>query len=87
MSPDAEERRGWLLLMHQLPPHPSHLRVKVWRRLAAIGAVALKNSVYVLPRSESALEDLSWLRREILDSRGEATIVEAAFPRGRPTPR
>jgi hypothetical protein len=82
MASRAEERRGWLLLMHQLPPHPSHLRVKVWRRLTAIGAVALKNSVYVLPRSESALEDLIWLRREIVDSRGEATIVEAAFIAG-----
>jgi hypothetical protein len=76
------QRRGWLLLMHQLPPHPSHLRVKVWRRLARIGAVALKNSVYVLPRSDAALEDLQWVRREILDSRGEATIVEASFLAG-----
>jgi hypothetical protein len=82
MAPRPEHRRGWLLLMHQLPPHPSHLRVKVWRRLTAIGAVALKNSVYVLPRTDGALEDLSWLRNEILDSRGDATIVEAAFIAG-----
>jgi hypothetical protein len=68
--------------MHQLPPHPSYLRVKVWRRLARIGAVALKNSVYVLPLSDAALEDLQWTRREILDGKGEATIVEAAFVSG-----
>src|SRR5690349_5416780 len=79
---DGVERAGWLLLMHQLPPHPSHLRVKVWRRLARIGAVALKSSVYVLPRSDAALEDLHWIRREILDSKGEATIVEASFVAG-----
>lgn len=79
---DKAARRGWFLLMHQLPSHPSHLRVKVWRRLAGIGAVALKNSVYVLPRSDTALEDLHWVRREILDSQGEATIVEAAFLSG-----
>ncbi|HEY2734271.1 MAG TPA: chromate resistance protein ChrB domain-containing protein, partial [Polyangiales bacterium] len=63
-------------------PHPSYLRVKVWRRLARIGAVALKNSVYVLPRSDAALEDLQWMRREILESKGDATIVEAAFVSG-----
>jgi hypothetical protein len=68
--------------MHQLPPHPSQLRVKVWRRLAKIGAVALKNSVYVLPQTEAALEDLHWVRREILDSGGEATLVEASFLSG-----
>ncbi|HEX7477474.1 MAG TPA: chromate resistance protein ChrB domain-containing protein, partial [Polyangiales bacterium] len=79
---EAPPQRPWLLLMHQLPPHPSQLRVKVWRRLAGIGAVALKNAVYVLPRSDSSLEDLQWVRREILDSRGEATIVEAAFVDG-----
>lgn len=79
---DGPSRAGWLLLMHQLPTHPSHLRVKVWRRLARVGAVALKSSVYVLPRSETALEDLHWIRREILDSRGEATIVEASFIAG-----
>jgi hypothetical protein len=82
MTAQASARRGWLLLMHRLPPHPSHLRVKVWRRLARIGAVALKNSVYVLPRSDATLEDLQWIRREILDSRGEAVIVEAIFLAG-----
>ena len=79
--PDPQ-RRPWLLLMHQLPTHPSHLRVKVWRRLAKIGAAALKSSVYVLPRSDAALEDMQWIRREILDNGGEATIVEASFLAG-----
>src|SRR5919112_1163083 len=39
----------WLLLVHQIPPKPDYFRVKVRRRLQRIGAVALKNSVYVLP--------------------------------------
>src|SRR6266566_3170768 len=34
----------WLLLIHQLPPKPDYFRVKVWRRLQRIGAVAIKNS-------------------------------------------
>ncbi len=33
----------WLLLIHQLPPKPAYLRVKVWRRLQSLGAVAIKN--------------------------------------------
>jgi DNA-binding transcriptional regulator PaaX len=44
----------WLLLIHQIPPKPGYLRVKAWRRLQRLGAVALKNSVYVLPKSEQA---------------------------------
>ncbi len=74
-QPPAEAR--WLLLFHQMPPKPAYLRVKTWRRLQAIGAVSLKNAVYVLPDSAEALEDLQWLRREIVESGGEATICEA----------
>ena len=72
----------WLLLIHQIPPKPDYFRVKVRRRLRRMGAVALKNSVYVLPRSEEALEDFQWLAREIEADGGEATVCEAAFVAG-----
>jgi hypothetical protein len=76
------QRARWLLLIHQLPKDPAYLRVKVGRRLARVGAVALKNSVYVLPRSDAALEDFQWVRREILEGGGEATLVEAELVEG-----
>lgn len=63
--------------MHQIPQHPPYLRVKIWRRLQRLGAVALKNAVYVLPRSEQNQEDLQWLAREITSGGGEATVLEA----------
>jgi len=53
-SPPSASR--WLLLIHQLPPSPAYLRVKTARQLQKIGAVAVKNSVYVLPNTESANE-------------------------------
>ena len=65
------------MLIHQLPKEPAYLRVKVGRRLARIGAVALKNSVYVLPKSDATAEDFQWMREEIIAADGEATIVEA----------
>ena len=68
---------GWLLLIHQLPPEPAYLRVKIGRRLAKIGAVQLKSTVYVLPSREEQLEDMQWLRKEIVADGGEATVVEA----------
>ncbi|MEI9889948.1 MAG: hypothetical protein WDN45_04280 [Caulobacteraceae bacterium] len=52
---------SWLLLIHQLPAKPAYLRVKAWRRMQALGAVALKGSVYALPHSEGAQEDLEWV--------------------------
>lgn len=68
---------GWLLLIHQIPPKPAYLRVKIGRRLARVGAVAIKNSVYVLPRGDSRMEDFQWIRREVLAGGGEAAILEA----------
>jgi hypothetical protein len=72
----------WLLLIHQIPPKPNYLRVKVWRRLQRLGAVAVKNSVYVLPKNEQAQEDLQWVAREIVEGGGEASICEARFVEG-----
>ena len=55
----------WMILVHQIPPRPAYLRVKVGRQLQRIGAVAIKNSVYALPRNEETQEDLQWVLREI----------------------
>lgn len=72
----------WLLLVHQVPPKPDYLRVKVRRRLQRLGAVAIKNTVYALPRTDQALEDFEWVLREIVEAGGQGAICEAAFVGG-----
>ena len=69
----------WLLLIHAIPPRPNYLRVKIGRRLQKLGAVAVKNSVYALPRSEAAREDLEWVTREVAAEGGEASLCESRF--------
>jgi hypothetical protein len=78
----AESEARWLLLIHHIPPQPSYLRVKVGRRLQSLGAVAVKNSVYVLPQSEQAREDFQWVRQEIVAGGGDASVCEARFVDG-----
>src|SRR5215204_4308245 len=68
----------WILLIHQLPPKPTNLRVRIWRKLQKLGAVAIKNSVYVLPATEKAHEDFQWLKQEIESAGGEASAFNAA---------
>jgi hypothetical protein len=80
-SPAAEGQQ-WLLLLHQLPPKPAYFRVRIWRRLQDLGAVAIKNSVYALPAGEETREDFEWLLREIVDGGGEACICEAKMVDG-----
>jgi hypothetical protein len=72
----------WLLLIHQLPPKPNYLRVKVARHMQRIGAVAIKNTVYVLSATDSSLEDFQWALREIRDGGGEANLFEARVIEG-----
>ena len=77
---DSEAR--WLLLIHQIPPKPDYFRVKIWRRLQRLGAVAIKNSVYVLPKNDQRQEDFQWVLREIVEGGGEASLCEARFVEG-----
>ena len=71
----AEQR--WLLLIHQLPTKPAYFRVKIWRRLQGIGAVAVKSTVYALPANNETQEDFEWLLKEIAEGGGEAMLCEA----------
>src|SRR3990172_7582292 len=66
----------WLLLIVSVPPEPSSLRVRVWRKLQALGAVALKNSVYLLPFTPENYEQFQWLAQEVPKSGGEATLLK-----------
>src|SRR3990172_6512931 len=75
-------REEWILLIHQLPPKPTNLRVRIWRKLQKLGAVAIKNSVYVLPATEKAHEDFQWLKQEIETAGGEATVFRAGSVEG-----
>ncbi len=72
----------WVLLIHQIPPKPDYLRVKISRRLQRIGAVAIKNSVYVLPASDATIEDFQWVLREIVAEGGEGSVCRASFIEG-----
>jgi hypothetical protein len=67
------------MLVHQLPASPSNLRVRTWRRLNQLGALPLKQAVYVLPDSPDAREDFEWLKAEIEQLGGEAEIMTAQY--------
>lgn len=67
---------AWVVLMVSVPPHPSSLRVRVWRKLRALGAVALKKSVYILPFTPETFEQFQWLSQEVQKAGGEAALLK-----------
>lgn len=69
--------RRWLLFVHQLPSTPSNLRVRTWRRLQQLGALPVKQAVYVLPDTPNAREDFEWLKTEIKAAGGDASVFAA----------
>ena len=81
-SYEVSEGSPWLLLIHQLPAKPAYARVKVWRRLQALGAVTVKGAVYALPANAETREDFAWLAKEIVEGGGEAIVCEAALVEG-----
>ena len=76
-KPNRKSKQDWILLIHQLPPKPTNLRVRIWRKLQKVGAVAIKNSVYVLPATDETHEHFQWLRQEIESAGGEASVFRA----------
>jgi len=79
---ENQDNGRWLLLIHQIPPKPAYLRVKIWRRLQRLGAVAIKNSVYALPKTDQTQEDFQWVLREVIEGGGDGTLCEARLVDG-----
>jgi hypothetical protein len=77
---------SFLLLIVSLPPSPSSLRVRVWRRLKALGAVALKRTVYLLPDTPDNYEQFQWLGQEIQREQGETILLRVDQIENMPRP-
>jgi len=77
-----DDQHRWMLLIHQIPPAPAYFRAKVSKRLQRLGAVPIKNSVYVLPCTSATQEDFQWVAREIVADGGDATLCIAHFVEG-----
>lgn len=60
----------WLVLAYRIPSEPSRLRSGVWRRLKALGAIYVQNSVAALPDDPAAERALRALRSEIAQMEG-----------------
>ena len=82
MTKKQATKPEWILLIHLLPPKPTNLRVRIWRKLQKLGAIAIKNSIYVLPATEESDEHFQWLKQEIESAGGEASVFKATSVEG-----
>jgi hypothetical protein len=69
----------WYVLIHEIPARPLYLRIKIRRRLLGLGAVPLKDAVYVAPALEKLLPRLNEIAEEARAGGAEAHILAADF--------
>ena len=67
--------KKWFFFSFSVPSRLQGFRVKIWRRLNALGAVQIKNSIYVLPANEQTQEQLTWMGKETDEHGGESLII------------
>lgn len=69
----------WLLLLPQVPSSPSSLRVTVWRRMRAAGAVSLQNGIWILPRQKEREQVARDVQAEVGAAGGTVLAMAASL--------
>jgi hypothetical protein len=64
----------WSALFLTLPTQPNAIRLRTWRALKALGCGALRDGVYLLPESQSALFEP--IVTEVREHGGQAHVLE-----------
>lgn len=67
---------SWLAFSFTLPAKNQAGRMRIWRRLTALGAVIIKNAFYMLPHSPAHHEQFTWLAKEVEELGGDAVYWE-----------
>jgi hypothetical protein len=70
----------WTLLIVSLPTRRRTVRMRLWRRLSAVGAAALRDGVYLLPATPAAKRVFEEQANAVRDAGGMARIVALAEP-------
>ncbi|MEN6570812.1 MAG: Chromate resistance protein ChrB [Anaerolineaceae bacterium] len=70
---------NWLLFLSQLPTNPSSLRVTVWRKMRARGALGLQNGVWMLPDEAGQSRFLQELS-ELIQKQGASSQTFKVLP-------
>lgn len=75
---DSKASAGWYVLVYRIPSEPTRLRATAWRRLKALGAVYLQNSVAALPVTPAAERALRKLQHDIAGMSGTAVLMKSS---------
>lgn len=66
----------WIIFSYTVPASDARARMRIWRRVTAIGAVQLKTGMQILPCRDDLQEHVTWLIREVNSLGGEAVALQ-----------
>jgi len=69
---------AWLLLVVSLPTAQASARMRLWRAIKAVGAVALRDGAYLLPDTPVCRELLAGQATDVRSADGEAWLTRVA---------
>ncbi|MEE3027369.1 Chromate resistance protein ChrB [Alteromonas profundi] len=78
---------SWILLILSLPTENATVRMRAWRAIKALGAVSLRDGVYLLPAISDHAEKLEAIAQDVRDSGGTAHVLHANDPETEAFPR
>lgn len=65
----------WILFSSSIPAANAKARMRIWRRISALGAAPLKTGLQILPYREDLMENVTWLIGEVTSLGGEAIAL------------
>jgi exonuclease VII small subunit len=69
---------SWTLLVYRIPTQPSRLRLLIWRKLHAMGALNVQNAAWLLPSRPDLDENMQYIVAQIEEMGGSCYLFSAA---------
>src|SRR5947209_5016943 len=68
----------WTLLVYKIPTQPSRLRLLIWRKLLAMGALYVQNAACLLPSRPDLDENMQYIAAQIEEMGGSCYLFSAS---------
>src|SRR5437016_9748228 len=68
----------WTLLVYRIPAQPSRLRLLIWRKLQAMGALYVQNAACLLPSRPDLDENMQYIAAQIEEMGGSCYLFSAS---------
>ena len=69
---------AWSILVYRIPTQPTRLRLLIWRKLQAMGALCLQDAVYLLPARPELDENMQYIAAQIEEMGGSCYLFAAS---------